>query len=141
MTTEKRKTSESIDDEFEPKRQRPKRLTFDDSKLPDFSCLRSLANFIENAQGLLGNVDMSSAIGKLTYTSRSYCTQKKHSINQFYQIIAVHPTLKSLAERSPIPNRTTSPISLQNWWFSYAASRPNQRTGSSTPASFLLPSV
>ena len=92
--------SEEDDDLFEPKRPR-----FDDSQLPDFSCPRSLAMFIEKAETLFGNTETSQAIEDLTYTTREYSAQKIRVINRFYRIIAAHPTLSALAEFTQDPER------------------------------------
>ena len=88
------------DNDFVPKKPR-----FDDSKLPDFSNPRSLAKFIETAEGILGNVSSSSVINSLTYTTRPYSAQKKRNINKFYSILSAHPTLSELAKTQADPEQ------------------------------------
>ena len=95
-----RNSGNTSDDDFLPKKPR-----YDDSKLPDFSNPKSLAKFIETAEGIIGNVSTSSAIDSLTFTTRSYSAQKKRNIKKFYSIIAAHPTLSDLSDTLPDPEQ------------------------------------
>lgn len=76
----------------------PERVPFDESSLPDFTCPRALAAFIENSRDILGNINTTDSIDKLTYTDRKYDAQKLRAINRFYLIISAHPTLRNLSE-------------------------------------------
>ena len=70
---------------------------FDESLLPDFTCPRALAAFIEASNGILGNEVTTDSLEKLTYTDRKYDAQKLRAINRFYFIISSHPSLSNLS--------------------------------------------
>ena len=100
---------------------------FDHSQLPNLSNTESLANFIENAVDILGNVDTNAVISNLTYTLRKYDAQKSCTIQQFYTIISVHPYLAELVEEVKFLEQKDNVI--PKFVLLTQASRQNQRTG------------
>ena len=73
-----------------PKRQKSSELQditieklINESSLPDFSCPRALAAFIENSKDILGNVSTTDSNDDLTYTDRKYDAQNLRAINVF----------------------------------------------------------
>ena len=69
---------------------------FDNASLPDFSTAENLASFISNSEQFLGESD--AVVANLQFLDGKYSKTKEKAIQRIYKIIALHSTLKSLAD-------------------------------------------
>ena len=69
---------------------------FNNASLPDFSTAENLASFISSSEQFLGDSD--AVVANLKFLDGKYSKSKEKAIQRFYNIIALHATLKSLAD-------------------------------------------
>ena len=70
--------------------------TFNNATLPDFSTAENLASFISSSERLFGESD--TVVANLKFLDGKYSKTKEKAIQRFYNIIALHSTLKPLAD-------------------------------------------